>query len=120
MFLRLDANNDGTLSIDEIRKGLDEVMGTVKGKSKEFKDIMLSMDKDGNGVIDYQEFITAAIDKATMLNKENLTQAFHAIDIDKSGMITVDELKAVFDTHGTKDEKLWEDIMAEVDKNKDN
>lgn len=35
-------------------------------------------------------------------------------------MITVDELKAVFDTHGDKDEHLWEDIMHEVDKNNDN
>lgn len=35
-------------------------------------------------------------------------------------MITVDELKAVFDTHGEKDENLWKEIMTEVDKNKDN
>lgn len=30
---------------------------------------MNALDKDGNGVIDYQEFITAAIDKAALLNK---------------------------------------------------
>lgn len=36
-------------------------------------------------------------------------------------MISVDELKAVFDTHGNKkDENLWREIMAEVDKNNDN
>lgn len=34
------------------------------------------MDKDGNGVIDYTEFITAAIDKATLINKKNLVSAF--------------------------------------------
>lgn len=42
------------------------------------------------------------------------------LDTDNNGSITVDELKAVFDTHGDKDETLWRQIMAEVDKNKDN
>jgi Ca2+-binding EF-hand superfamily protein len=34
------------------------------------------------------------------------------IDQDNSGLIIVDELKAVFDNHGDKkDKKLWEEIM---------
>lgn len=37
---------------------------------------MKSLDKDGNGVIDYTEFITGAIDKAALLNKKNLQAAF--------------------------------------------
>jgi Ca2+-binding EF-hand superfamily protein len=37
---------------------------------------MKSLDKDGNGFIDYTEFITAAIDKAAFLNRENLRAAF--------------------------------------------
>jgi Ca2+-binding EF-hand superfamily protein len=41
---------------------------------------MEALDKDGNGVIDYQEFITAAIDKAALLNKKNLISAFQLID----------------------------------------
>lgn len=35
-------------------------------------------------------------------------------------MITLDELKAVFDAHGDKDEDMWKQIMEEVDKNHDN
>lgn len=34
------------------------------------------LDKDGDGVIDFTEFITAAIDKAVIINKENLKSAF--------------------------------------------
>jgi Ca2+-binding EF-hand superfamily protein len=37
---------------------------------------MKSLDKDGNGFIDYTEFITAAIDKTAFLNRENLRAAF--------------------------------------------
>jgi len=56
-----------------------------------------------------------------LVNKESLTQAFKIIDRDASGMITIDELKAAFDTQGTKkDQALWEDIMQEVDKDNDN
>jgi calcium-dependent protein kinase len=76
---------------------------------------MKSLDKDGNGFIDYTEFITAAIDKAAFLNRDNLRAAFQVIDTDNSGNITIDELKAVFDTHGDKDARLWQDIMSEVD-----
>ena len=81
---------------------------------------MKTLDKDGNGYIDYTEFITAAIDKAAFLNRENLRAAFKVIDTDNSGMITVEELKSVFDTHGDKDDNLWQDIMKEVDQNNDN
>lgn len=72
-------------------------------------------------MIDYTEFITGAINKAALLNIENLKIAFKMIDTDNSGMITIDELKAVFDTGGDKkDETLWINIMKEVDKNGDN
>ena len=37
---------------------------------------MNSLDKNGDGVIDFTEFITAAIDKAVVLNKDNLKAAF--------------------------------------------
>lgn len=36
-------------------------------------------------------------------------------------MITIDELKQVFDSTGdSKEESLWQEIMSEVDKNNDN
>ena len=69
---------------------------------------MDSIDKNGDGVIDYTEFITAAIDKALILNNTNLKSAFDLIDQDGSGSITIDELKAAFDSQGKKDEELWE------------
>ena len=50
-------------------------MGPLKS-SKDYADLMSSLDKDGNGFIDYTEFITAAIDKVAFLNKENLKAAF--------------------------------------------
>lgn len=119
MFLKLDTSKDGLLSLEEISVGLEQVYGKLKGNAAEYAEIMKNLDKDGNGFIDYNEYITAAIDKAAMLNKDNLKAAFDLLDTDNSGMITIDELKAAFDSHGDHDESLWREIMNEVDKNKD-
>ena len=94
-------------------------MGNVKGSAKEYSDLMNSLDKDGDGYIDYTEFITGAIDKATILNMDNLTAAFKTLDADSSGQISIDELKLAFDSHGEKDAELFKEIIVEADKNKD-
>lgn len=103
----MDKNKDGVLSRTEIEEGMDKMLDVLKTDRKSYQDIMKSLDIDGNGSVDYTEFVTAAIDKVAMLNKENLKAAFNLIDVDKSGAITVDELKAAFDSHGEKDEHIW-------------
>lgn len=99
---------------------MERVFGSLKGSAKEHLELIKALDKDGNGLIDYSEFITAAIDKAHLLSKDNLKAAFNMLDRDGGGTITVDELKAAFDSHGDKDDKLWKEIMDEVDTNHDN
>ena len=81
---------------------------------------MEAADKDRNKYVDYQEFISAASDKVKLLNLSNLQAAFKLLDRDNSGRISVDEIREVFDTMGTKkDVSLWEDIMNEVDRDGD-
>ena len=81
---------------------------------------MEAADTDHNTYIDYQEFIAAASDKARLLNSKNLQAAFKIMDRDGSGRISVEEIREVFDTMGTKkDIRLWEAIMSEVDRDGD-
>ena len=75
VFIRLDTSKDGLLSIEEVSQGIGQVLGNFKNKT-DYQDLMKSLDKDGNGFIDYTEFITAAIDKVAFLNQENLRAAF--------------------------------------------
>ena len=83
--------------------------------------MMISLDKNGDGVVSYDEFIAAAIDKVALLNQKNIKSAFELIDTDNSGFLTVEELKAAFEPEGhEKAGELWEDIMFEVDKDNDN
>jgi calcium-dependent protein kinase len=122
VFLSMDVNRDGRLSFDEIKAGIDKINGASFRYSKsEYMEMMYAVDKDQDGYVDYQEFITAATNKAALVQRENLMSAFSTFDRDGSGMITIDELKQVFDTMGTKkDASLWLDIMKEVDSNGDN
>lgn len=104
IFMSLDKSNDGMLTIDEVREGLIQVMGNFRGNMREFEEIMVDLDKDCNGVIDYSEFLTAAINKNQLINARNLKIAFQMIDRDHSGQITIDELKNVFEMHMKKDD----------------
>ena len=117
--MKLDKTHDGTLTSEEIQEGLTNVMGNVRGNLKEFEKLMIALDRDGNGVIDYSEFLTAAVDKHKLLSKDNMRTAFKMIDKDGSGYITIDEIKEAFDIHSSNDMKIIKDIMDEVDKNHD-
>lgn len=88
---------------------------------KDYVDLMVSLDKNGDGVVSYDEFITAAVDKVALLNQKNILSAFQLIDTDNSGTITIEELQAAFEPDGKKKgSDLWREIMAEVDKDGDN
>jgi len=53
---------------------------------------MKSIDMDGNGKIDYTEFLAATIQKSIYMKQEKLYMAFKMFDIDNSGKISPEEL----------------------------
>lgn len=54
---------------------------------------MDATDVDGNGTIDYQEFLAATMNMSQMAKLDNLEQAFRHFDSDNDGYITVEELR---------------------------
>ena len=90
-------------------------------------EIMESMDLDGNGTIDYNEFITATINKSKILSKQNLETAFKAFDKviyyknqDGSGKISVDEIMSIFNnSSNTEEKKKFERLINDFDANGD-
>ena len=72
---------------------MNEILGSMKASCSDWSDLIEQLDKNGDGKIDYGEFITAAVDRAKLINEQNLDMAFKLFDQDKNGKITVDELK---------------------------
>jgi calcium-dependent protein kinase len=77
--------------------------------------IMKVADSDGSGEIDYSEFVVATMDKRKLLSNEKLEAAFNLFDKDGSGTISANEVKEVLGVGKNIDEKIWNDIVMEVD-----
>jgi len=114
MFESIDIDNDGKLSLEEMKKAVSLSDGM---KPEYIEQIFKSIDTDNSGNIEYTEFISASIEKSIYLNKEKLKDAFKLFDIDNSGKISRAEIERVL--HVDKNSKEIDAIMDKHDKNKD-
>ena len=80
---------------------------------------MKAVDTDGSGEIDYSEWIVATTDKRKLLTDEKLQVAFRVFDRDNGGSISALEVREVLGVGKNIDEKVWNDIIMEVDANGD-
>lgn len=78
-----------------------------------------NIDIDGNGAIDYTEFVMATMNEKNIITNEKLAQAFKMFDKDGSGAITADEIKEVLGFDSSINQKILDDIIKEVDENGD-
>ena len=83
-------NKDGVLSRDELLNGYKEVYGDL---AEEYVDgILKAADADGNGELEYSEWVVATINKETLLTDEKLRTAFDMFDRDGGGSISAVEI----------------------------
>ena len=113
MFQRIDVDNDGKLSLEEMKKVFSK--GDIKIEFNE--EIFNQIDTDKSGSIEYTEFISACIEKNVYLNEERLREAFNLFDSDKSGKISRSEIEKVLKL-GVNSKEI-DAIMAKHDTNKD-
>jgi calcium-dependent protein kinase len=119
MFKQFDKDNSGTITINELHKGLEKK--GARSTKEELQNMLKEMDVDGNGELDYEEFIAATLCQSKINNEDNLERAFAYFDKDNSGFITRDELKKViaeFGMHGLNDMDEHE-FMEALDANND-
>jgi calcium-dependent protein kinase len=115
-FIILDTNGDGHLTKDELQRGFSTI--SISGSAR-LEDILADCDIDMNGMIDYSEFLTAALDWQKHLSEEMLEKAFKAYDRDESGGISIREIKQFLGAGEDEPDDIWDDILKEADENGD-
>ncbi|CAG9332140.1 unnamed protein product [Blepharisma stoltei] len=118
VFKRLDRNNDGRLSKEELYDEYVLSMGHSEAEALVEK-IMKEVDTDNNGYIDYSEFLKATLDIKKVFSLDNLKSAFKMFDHDGSGSISAGELKRVLEGGKLSNDEVWDAIVKEADLNGD-
>ncbi len=118
-FILFDKNEDGKITTKE----LGTVMRTLgqNPTEAELQDMINEVDANGNGTIDFPEFITMMSRKMKDTDsEEELLEAFKVFDKDGNGFITASELRNVMTSIGEKltDEEV-DEMIREADLDRD-
>ena len=110
-FRALDTDNSGTLEISEIKNAF----AGLSIPQEQIDQIFERIDLNGDGEINYTEFLTVTADRRRTLTKANLEFAFHHFDVNNSGSITSDNLAECFKREGKhlSTEEI-EQILSEI------
>ena len=76
--------------------------------------VMESIDFDGNGYIEYEEFIRVTLPKEQLFTENNLKNAFDMFDLDKNGKISLNEFKEVLGIKKILDKNVNQELLKEI------
>ena len=98
LFRYMDKEGKNSVSKKDLKLTLEEI--DIKISDEELNKIFETVDENGTGFIEYQEFLRNACDIKTLLSEKNVKNVFHAICGDKNLMSGEDIKRFVF--HGAK------------------
>jgi calcium-dependent protein kinase len=119
LFLTLDTNSDGQLTLQEMIVGIEKA--GIKEVPPDLNQLLTAIDVQGTGAIDYTEWLAATLNKKHYMQENVCWAAFRVFDQDGDGKISQAELKAILETDEDVQRSLGgemsaiEQIMLEVD-----
>lgn len=119
VFQMFDKDKDGMISVNEL-KSIMILRGMPEEEAAMYSELIIeNADSDKSGLIDYTEFLRAAVSKRKLLTRENIVKAFELFDQDRSGTIEVDEIKHWLGDDRTAAQSLIEEMLQPIDNDGD-
>ena len=119
IFEMYDSNKDGnvnSLELANILKAID-----INASDEEIKDIIAELDLEGNGEINFENFVSIVKRREKDVdNEEEVLNAFKLFDKEGNGLININELKHIMLTVGNNiSETELNDLLKEADTDND-
>ena len=123
----MDQQGDGELPLNTVIVKFQEYMQIESVLEDDLRKVITKMDKNGDGYIQYQEFLDEAHKVCIMISDLYLSHAFDLFDLDddiqNAGQIPINMLQSVMCGAISSKKKIqkeeWEDFIEKFDENKD-
>lgn len=96
VFDKLDSDKNGVLSKEEFINGQKLFFGETF-TNEEASGLFHKIDDNGDGWIQFDEFVLHTMDEKDLCNRDNLLAAFNAFDTDGSKTIDLKELMDIYE-----------------------
>ncbi|KAG2274092.1 hypothetical protein Bca52824_056647 [Brassica carinata] len=118
-FEMMDVNKRGKINLEELKYGLQKAGQQIADADLQI--LMEATDVDGDGTLNYGEFVAVSVHLKKMANDEHLHKAFNFFDQNQSGYIETEELREALNDEldETSSEEVIAAIMQDVDTDKD-
>lgn len=113
-FEKLDSDGTGNVSIDVLMKALKEDAADAKTAETLSQINLGNFDLDGDGQIDWQEFVAGCMQEHEIYNETNLEAVFRQADKDGNGTLCHKEVTAILG----EDHEFSREVLEEVKKSR--
>ncbi|KAI4386250.1 hypothetical protein MLD38_004196 [Melastoma candidum] len=117
-FEMMDTGKRGKITIDEFKAGLQKLGQQLP--DSELQILMQAADINGDGTLNYEEFVTVLVHMRKLAHDEHLHKAFAYFDKNQSGFIEIEELRHSLNNDiDVSSDEVINAIMHDVDTDKD-
>merc|ERR1711975_125679 len=117
-FNLFDADNSGAIDVRELKAAMRALGFEVK--KEELKKMISDIDNDGNGSIEFQEFLEMMTGKMGEKDtREDIEKVFKLFDDDNTGKISLRNLRRVAQELGENIDEEVQDMINQADRDGD-